>query len=258
MRKLLLFFFMSLNGFFPFLLFRVPTLSAQSVQLHALTGALQIEQRLGTNINLKMAHHNANLFGDRCDVVPQGTLGLKYFAASGWGAFANVNVKYYITKREQSLPDAIVSALFWGFEHFKPTLDAGVLYRFDRGCWEVYPMVGVGYGCYDYSRNDRWDRVTSEGETYVSTRKMQGGYWYLTTGVNVSFRLAPMWRWVTALSYQHPLTTLSLTETTTKPARELTNDEKVRIDRSENTVRSHGLLRDLSLTTGIAIYIRLP
>ena len=133
-----------------------------------------IDLYAGANFDLSHSGSspNAGLLGTRPDVAP--LLGIKFthLFSKRVGWYANIQMNFYKDKQAEavdqgflgSFTENLADVLFWPVSIMRPSVDAGLVYRFEQQKWRIYPSFGVGYV---YHLRDRGFIKSSTGSDEV-------------------------------------------------------------------------------------------
>lgn len=216
-----------------------------------------LDATAGANIDLirSASSPESKLLETRPRVAP--SLGFRgtYLFSDKLGAYARFQVNLYESKQSEYDPSGITGDIMRevfdtllpigkSIRKIKPSVDAGIVYRFEQNNWSIYPGVGLGYMAYlpDIKSNKSWTKDDNL-EHSISYRQHASSI-FLNLGVSTRYYVSPRSSLVLDINFQQPLQK-SFAELVVK-----TND--VESDKKRYETATAGRNINISLGYGIA------
>jgi len=157
----------------------------------------QLNANIGTSIDLmgNSSNPNSGLLSTRPSAVPSLNFRIARYLSPRVGLYTTLHMNFYEETKSEYLNSTIwgdfvegfFNEIFWPVSQLKPAIDAGAIYRIEKGKWNMSTSLGVGYMCY---LNDRDASVTSgsyPGNVNSMTYSQKGSTPYANIGLSVNY-----------------------------------------------------------------------
>lgn len=154
-----------------------------------------------TGANTEFSHFKSSTdeksFGTRPKVVP--LIGLKtiYLFTDKLGGYARLQINFYDEKNSEyynsgligEVAEAFIDKLFWPISKSYPLFDIGLLYRFEKENWAVYPEIGFGQMVFLADRESSRTKNKEGVKTEIQYRQRSSPF-FLNLGISANYNIS--------------------------------------------------------------------
>lgn len=212
-----------------------------------------IDVTAGTNIDLIHSSSNpeSKLLGSRPDVVPVFGSRVTWLFSNQTGVYAKLRFNLYKSKRseynqqgiiEEVLETIFLDHIFFPVSRLYPSLDAGIIYRFEQDRWKIHP--GIGFGVMGYLPDSESSRTRKENNSELSVSYKQHALpIFLNMGLSTRYSISRISSLILDINFQQPLQK--------SYAELITHTDGVETDRKSYRTSTAG--RNLNISIGYGI-----
>ena len=154
-----------------------------------------------TGANTELSHFKSTtdekMFGTRPKVVPLVGLKTMYLFSDKFGGYARVQINFYDEKNSEyynsgligEVAEAFFDKLFWPISKSYPLFDIGLLYRFEKENWAVYPEIGFGQMVFLADRESSRTKNKEGVKTEIQYRQ-QSSPFFINLGISANYNIS--------------------------------------------------------------------
>lgn len=211
-----------------------------------------IDVRLGANFDLfhRSDHSDSRILSSKKSTTPTYDISMSYLFSKRLGWYGNLHMNFYKERfpdEVHSIIDDLINEFFKEFfgsiNRLHPSINAGMLYRIEKGRWGIYPRAGVGYMAYLSDRKSTKNKKKNGQEISMSYRQKARPL-FAEMGVSVNYYASKSTFFTVQAGYQQPLQKSSAQLIYTADGVETENIH----------YRSRSIGRNIKLSTGVGLY----